>query len=310
MGTVYPLQYCSWVWPKTATIYLHFMFLDYLSFNLTAMIAACNSNQGIERSSSVPLCIFQWQKLSQLSIFLTVNLDRPLQTTCLQMLQQSHEVQFYPSLCWSIFYRCLFQLQLEVVVPISENRLRHQVPLTSLSQCCPLLVQMPFRSPLMWTLNGASNTIGSNTEDTSDRIFLWVIGASTSLLAPRQTWRLSSVTVHCSPSTEDLSVLDSTSTCFVLLFDFESIGIALQTSSLLLIHFVSGNLCCERRCCNWLKTSIASSGGFYWFDEFVHVKAVLYCFWCNWITSSLSSPTRLRAQFAQVGELVATNTWR
>ena len=34
MGTVYPLQYCSWVWPKTATINLHFMFLEYLFLQL------------------------------------------------------------------------------------------------------------------------------------------------------------------------------------------------------------------------------------------------------------------------------------
>ena len=78
---------------------------------------------------------------------------------------------------------------------------------TSLSQCCPFLVQMPFRSRLIWTLNGANNPIGSNTEDTSDRIFLWVIGICTSFLVPLHTWRLSSLTVHCSPSTEDPSVL-------------------------------------------------------------------------------------------------------
>ena len=131
---------------------------------------------------------------------------------------------------------------------------------TSLSQCCPFLVDMPFRSRLIWTLNGANNPIGSNTEDTSDRIFLWVIGVSTSLLVPLHTWKLSSVTVHCSPSTEDPSVLGSTSTCFVLLIDFKSSEIASVTASLLPIHFFSSNPCCERRGCSWLKTSIASSG--------------------------------------------------
>ena len=67
---------------------------------------------------------------------------------------------------------------------------------TELSQCCPFLVQMLFRSRLKWTLNGANSPRGSNTEETRDKIFLWVIGVSTSLLVPLQTCRLPSVIVH------------------------------------------------------------------------------------------------------------------
>ena len=87
------------------------------------------------------------------------------------------------------------------------------------------LVQMLFRSRLMWTLNGANKPIGSITEETNDKIFLWVIGASTSSFVPLHTWRLSSITVHCSPSTEDPSVLGSTWTCFVLLIGFNLRGL-------------------------------------------------------------------------------------
>ena len=94
----------------------------------------------------------------------------------------------------------------------------------SVSQCCPFLVQMLFRSRLMWTLNGANKLIWSNTENTNDKILLWVLGASTSLFVPLHTWRLSSITVHFSPSTEVPSVLGSTSTCFVLLTDFNSMS--------------------------------------------------------------------------------------
>ena len=56
--------------------------------------------------------------------------------------------------------------------------------------------------------------------------------------------------------------MGSTSTCFVLLVDFKSSGIALVTESLLLIHFFSSNLCRKRIGCSWLKTSIAFSGVF------------------------------------------------
>ena len=130
---------------------------------------------------------------------------------------------------------------------------------TSLSQCCSLSVHMPVRSCLMGTLNGANSPIGSNTQETGERIFFWVIGASTALLVPLHNWRLSSVTFLCSSSTEDPSVLGSTSTCFVLLIDFKSSEIALVTALLLLIHFFSSNLWCERRCCSWLTTLFACS---------------------------------------------------
>ena len=112
----------------------------------------------------------------------------------------------------------------------------------------------------MWTLNWANNPIQSNTEDTSGGIFPWVIDSSTSLFVPLHTWSLLSFWVNCSPNTEDLSVLGSTSTCFVLLIDFKSSGITTETASLLLIHNFSSNRYCERSGCSWLKASIASSG--------------------------------------------------
>ena len=67
--------------------------------------------------------------LSQLSILLFVNVGGPLHTSSLQMRQQIHEVRFYPSICWDIFYRCLFQSQLEVVVSISGILLFRQAPI-------------------------------------------------------------------------------------------------------------------------------------------------------------------------------------
>ena len=89
-----PLQYCSWVWPKTATIYLHFMLLDYLFFQPHCHDCRLQSIALLKDASSVPLCFFQWQMLSQLGILLVVNVDRPLHTTCLLMRQQTHEVRF------------------------------------------------------------------------------------------------------------------------------------------------------------------------------------------------------------------------
>ena len=196
--------------------------------------------------------------LSQLSIPLVVNVDRPLHTSCLQMRPQTHEVRFYPSLCWSTFYRCLFQPLFEVVLSSQEffvfTRLQFVVPMLSILS--PDALQ---KSSHMNTERRKQTE--SNTEDTNDKIFLWVIGASTSFFVPLHTWRLSSVTVHCSLSTEDPSILGSTSTCLVLLIDFKSSGIASVTASLLLIHFFNSNPCCERRRgCSWLKTSNASSG--------------------------------------------------
>ena len=105
------------------------------------------------------------------------------------------------------------------------------------------------------------------------------MSALTSLFVSLHIWRLSYVTVHCSPSPEDSSVLGSTSTCFVLLIDFKSSGIAsvvayplLQFKSLLrekrfqLIEVLN----CFFRC-------------FHRFDEIVHVGVFLYCLCCNWI---------------------------
>ena len=274
MGTVYPLQYCSWVWPKTATIYLHFVFLDYLFFQPQCQNCHFQFQSGNSKMSHGCHPAFSDDNAKSAEFFLVVKVDRLLRTSCLQMRQQTHEVWFYPSLCWSAFYRCLFQLHLEVVVSISKILLLHQAPIRCL-QFCPFLVQMPSKICLRWTLNSASNPIWSNTEETivcvcvcvcvwvsvivSDRIFVSIIGASTSLFLPLHTWRMSSVTVHFSPSTESPSLLGSTSTCFVLLIDFKSSGIASITVSFLLIHFFDSNPCCERRGCSWLNTSIAST---------------------------------------------------
>ena len=70
--------------------------------------------------------------------------------------------------------------------------------------------------------------------------FQFLVGTSTHLKAIIST-------VHFCPSTEDPSVLGSTSTCFVLLIDFKSSGIASVTASSLLIHFFNSNPCCERK---------------------------------------------------------------
>ena len=58
----------------------------------------------LKDASSVPLCIFQWQMISHLSILLVVNEDRPLHTSWAQMRQETHEVRFHPSRCWSTFF--------------------------------------------------------------------------------------------------------------------------------------------------------------------------------------------------------------
>ena len=49
MGTVYPLQNCSSVWPKLQLFICISCSLTICSFNLTAITAACNSSRGIER---------------------------------------------------------------------------------------------------------------------------------------------------------------------------------------------------------------------------------------------------------------------
>ena len=137
------------------------------------------------------------------------------------------------------------------------------------------------RSRLIWTLNGADSPRASNTEETRHKIFLWVIGVSTSLLVPLQTCRLSSVIVHLSPSTDEPSLLGSISKFFVadwsqVLWDCVGYHVAVDDS---LLHFKSmlwekrlqlfENIDCFFRCFDWL-------------DEIVHVEVVLDCFCCNW----------------------------
>ena len=199
MGTVCPLHCGSWVLSLTRNCnYLSSFLIPWPSVLSTSLpwLPLVIPAGVLKDISSVPLWIFQWQMLSQLSIILIVNVDRPLHTSRLQVRQQKHEVRFYPSLWWSTFYRCLFQPLLEVVFFHLRNSCS-STGSTSLSQCCPFLVQMPFRSRLMWTPNGANNPIGSNFEDTNEKIFLWVIGDATSLFVPLHTWRLSSIMVYC-----------------------------------------------------------------------------------------------------------------
>ena len=181
--------------------------------------------------------------LSLLSILWALNVDMPLRTLCPQMRRQTHEVPICPWLCWSIFYQCWFQLLLTWSWSLHFRNSSSSLGSTDLSQCCPFFVQMLFRSRLIRTLNGANSPRGSNIAETRDKNFLWVIGVSTSLLVPRQTCRLSSMIVQWSPSTDEPSLPGSTSTCFVLLIDFKSSGIALVTTSLLVIHFFSSNPC-------------------------------------------------------------------
>ena len=182
----------------------------------------------------------------------------PVHTSCIQMRQQTRSSVLSLSLL-----KYLLSMLVSVTIGSCSFHLRSSASSpgsTSLSQCCSFLFQMTFKSRLMWTLNGAKNPIVSNTEDTNDKIFLWVKGASTSLFVPLHTWRMSLITVHYSPSTEDPSELGSTSTCSVLVIDFKSSGIASVTASLLLIHFLNSYTSRDRRGCSWLKISIASSG--------------------------------------------------
>ena len=181
MGTVYPLQYCSWVWPKLH--YLSSFQVPWLSVLSTSppQLPLATPVVVLKDVSFLPLFIFQWQMQSQLSLFLALNVDRPLHTSYLQMRQQTHEVQFYPSL--------LLKYLLSMLVSATIGSCSSHFPnsdsspdSTSLSQFCPFSVQMPFRSLLIWTLNGANNPIGSNTEDTNDKIFLLFIGASNFLV--------------------------------------------------------------------------------------------------------------------------------
>ena len=78
----------------------------------------------LKEASSVLLCIFQWQTLSQLSTLLAVNVDKPLHRSCPQMRPQTREVRFYLSLslslsvevpsidaCFSYNWKMLFSFQ-------------------------------------------------------------------------------------------------------------------------------------------------------------------------------------------------------
>ena len=123
-----------------------------------------------------------------------------------------------------------------------------------------ILCQDAFQKSSLKNTERSDQSNWSNTEDSSERIFPSVKDALTSLFVPLHNWRLSSVTVHCSSSAKDPSVLGSTSTCLVSLIDFKSSGVALVTTPLLLVHFFCSNPCCEKRSFSWLKTSIASSG--------------------------------------------------
>ena len=153
---------------------------------------------------------------------------------------------------------------------------------TELSQWRPFLVQMVFKSRLIWTLNGANSPRVSNTEETRVKIFLWVIGFSTSLLVPLHTYRLSSVIVHWSPSTVEPSLLCSTSTCFVSLIDGQVLWDGVGN------HVAVGDPVLQFKSMFWEKRLQLFENldcffrHFDWLDEIVPVKVVLDRFFCHW----------------------------
>ena len=130
MGTKYQFQYCSWVWPKTATLYHHWIFLDYLFFQTLPWLSLAIPTGIMRDAASVPFCIFQWQMLGQLKILLAVNVDRPVHTSCLQIYQQTHEV------CIEVSYidACI-SYSWKLLLPFQEfgffTRIRFVVPMLS-----------------------------------------------------------------------------------------------------------------------------------------------------------------------------------
>ena len=148
-----------------------------------------------------------------------------------------------------------FSLNLKLLFPI---RISSTSPdSASLSQCCPFLDAFQESSIVKTERSKQSDRVKYwryhwKIHSRGYRCFNFFVRTSVHL-------KISPVTVHCSPSTEDPSVLGSTSTCFLLQIDFMSSGFTLVPASLLYIHFFSSNPGCERRGSNWLKTSIASS---------------------------------------------------
>ena len=160
--------------------------------------------------------------LSLLSISWAANVDMPLHKLCSLMRQRVLKFQIILSCAkeFSIdagfrnFWKLVFLFQNYLVI----------VSFLWVVLMLTIFCLVVFRSSLKWTLNEANSRRGSHTEETRDKIFLWLIGACfcSSLLVPLQTGWLSSVTVRWSPSTDEPTLIGCLSTCFVLLVDLNS----------------------------------------------------------------------------------------
>ena len=227
------------------------------SLSFTAITAACSSKRGMERSRIGATLHFPITNAK--SAEYSLGFERRYTTVHILSLDASANT-WSSHLSLAVLKYLLSMLVSATTGSWSFHFRNSSFPLSStdLSQCCPFFVQMLFRSRLIWTLNGANSPRASNSEETRENIFLWVIGVSTFLLVPLQTCRLSSIIFYWSPSTDEPSLPGSTSTCFVLLIDLKSSGIALVTTSLLVIHFFSSNPFFERRGWSCSKTLIAT----------------------------------------------------
>ena len=169
------------------------------SLSLTAITTACKSKRGMERCRIGATLHFAITKVK--SAEYSLGFERRYATAHIVSSEASANT-------WgSYLYLALPKYLLSMLVSATSGscafHFRHSFSLlgsTEFSQCCPFLVQMFFRSCLIWTLNGANSPRRLNTEETRDKIFLWVIGFSTSLLVPLQICRLSSLIVHWSPT--------------------------------------------------------------------------------------------------------------
>ena len=181
---------------------------------------------------------------------------------------------------------------------------------TALSKCfVHIFAQIFFSSSLKWTLNGAYNAMGSNTENTRNKICLWVMGASTSLLVPLQTWRLSSVTFHWSPSTNDTSVFGWKSACLVLQVDCKSCRI-LGSISRCCLTVSSTQIRVSREELVAVEQFGSFFKCFYWFDTVIHVEVNVDCFcryreltnyWCRLVWGRIRMLVNFSHQKSGVG---------
>ena len=105
-------------------------------------------------------------------------------------------------------------------------------------------------------------------------LLIWVFQI---FLLPRNTWKLSSITFHCCPGTENPSDLCSISTFFVSLIDFKSSGIVWKPHCCSLSNF-SVQFYVRKKLPQLTEDLDCLFNGFYWFEEIVQVKIVLCCF--------------------------------